>query len=69
MDTIWALYIRIVCAGILPYPITFLVTDLISELYGRKKADQVVFSGLIASMFVMGVVAWRIMFNTILGLQ
>ena len=42
--------------GILPYPITFLVTDLISELYGKKKADQVVISGLIASLFVMGVV-------------
>ena len=42
--------------GILPYPITFLVTDLISELYGKKKADQVVISGLIASVFVMGVV-------------
>ena len=28
----------IVSAGILPYPLTFLVTDLISELYGQKKA-------------------------------
>jgi len=42
--------------GILPYPITFLVTDLISELYGKKKADQIVISGLVASVFVMGVV-------------
>ena len=42
--------------GILPYPITFLVTDLIYELYGKRKADQVVISGLIASVFVMGVV-------------
>ena len=23
--------------GILPYPITFLITDLISEIYGKKK--------------------------------
>ena len=29
-----------VSVGILPYPITFLVTDLISEIYGRKKANQ-----------------------------
>ena len=29
----------IVSAGILPYPFTFLVTDLISELYGQKKAN------------------------------
>ena len=33
----------IVSAGILPYPITFLVTDLISELYGQKK-DEVIYS-------------------------
>jgi len=42
--------------GILPYPITFLVTDIISELYGKKKADQLVISGLVASLFVMVVV-------------
>ena len=43
----------VVSAGILPYPLTFLVTDLISELYGQKKANIVVFSGFIASMFVL----------------
>ena len=43
----------IVSAGILPYPLTFLVTDLISELYGQKKANLVVLSGFIASLFVL----------------
>ena len=43
----------IVSAGILPYPLTFLVTDLISELYGQKTANLVVFSGFVASMFVL----------------
>jgi len=43
----------IVSAGILPYPLTFLVTDLISELYGQKKANLVVLSGFVASMFVL----------------
>lgn len=43
----------IVSAGILPYPLTFLVTDLISELYGQKKANLVVFSGFVASIFVL----------------
>ena len=43
----------IVSAGILPYPLTFLVTDLISELYGQKSANIVVFSGFVASMFVL----------------
>ena len=42
--------------GILPYPITFLVTDLISEIYGRRKANLVVLSGLVASVFMLFVV-------------
>ncbi len=47
------LKVFIVSAGILPYPITFLVTDLISELYGQQKANRVVASGFIASFFVL----------------
>lgn len=39
--------------GILPYPITFLITDVISEIYGRKKANQVVVAGIFASFFSM----------------
>ena len=27
----------IISAGVLPYPITFLITDILSEIYGRKK--------------------------------
>lgn len=42
-----------VSAGLLPYPITFLVTDLISELFGKKKANRVVTVGLIVSVIVM----------------
>ena len=42
--------------GILPYPITFLVTDIISEIYGREKATRVVMVGFISSIFIMGVV-------------
>lgn len=37
--------------GIIAYPVTFLVTDLISELYGKKRANQVVISGFCASVF------------------
>ncbi len=39
--------------GLLAYPITFLVTDIISEIYGQKRANQVVTSGLIASIFML----------------
>ena len=42
--------------GILPYPLTFLITDLISEIYGKKKANQVVIAGIFASFFSMGIV-------------
>ncbi len=41
--------------GILPYPITFLITDLISEIYGRQKANQVVIAGIFASFFSIGI--------------
>ncbi|HEB52139.1 MAG TPA: VUT family protein [bacterium] len=40
-------------AGVLPYPITFLVTDLLSEIYGRRRASRVVWSGFAASMFAL----------------
>jgi uncharacterized integral membrane protein (TIGR00697 family) len=40
-------------AGIIPYPVTFLVTDIISEIYGRKMANRVVFAGLFASLFML----------------
>ncbi len=40
-----------ISVGILPYPITFLITDLISEIYGKKQANQVVVTGIFASIF------------------
>ena len=42
--------------GILPYPLTFLITDLISEIYGKKKANHLVIAGIFASFFSMGIV-------------
>lgn len=38
--------------GILAYPITFLCTDFISEIYGRKRANRVVWVGLILNVWV-----------------
>lgn len=40
-------------AGALPYPITFLATDLLSELYGRRRANRVVWAGFVASAFAL----------------
>lgn len=42
--------------GLLPYPITFLLTDLISEIFGARRANQVVFAGLLSSVFVLLIV-------------
>ncbi|WP_248724929.1 queuosine precursor transporter [Seonamhaeicola sp. ML3] len=45
-----------ISVGILPYPITFLITDLISEIYGKKRANQVVVTGIFASFFSLLIV-------------
>jgi uncharacterized integral membrane protein (TIGR00697 family) len=42
-----------VAVGVLPYPITFLCTDFISELYGRRRANLVVLIGLILNVWVI----------------
>lgn len=39
--------------GVLPYPITFLCTDFISELYGRRRANLVVWTGLMLNFWVL----------------
>lgn len=49
-------YTFFISVGIIPYPITFLITDLISEIFGRKRANQVVTAGLISSVFVFVIV-------------
>ncbi|WP_055435596.1 queuosine precursor transporter [Lacinutrix algicola] len=45
-----------ISVGILPYPITFLITDLISEIYGKKRANDVVIAGIFASFFSLLIV-------------
>lgn len=42
-----------VAVGVLPYPLTFLATDLISEMYGRRRANFVVFVGLTLNLWVI----------------
>lgn len=42
-----------VAIGVLPYPITFLCTDFISEIYGRKRANLVVWVGLFLNLWVL----------------
>lgn len=69
-----------ISVGLLPYPITFLITDLISEIYGKKNANRVVTAGIFASFFSLLIVyvsagvpatSWSgvsdAMFNTVFG--
>ncbi|MDO6490341.1 MAG: queuosine precursor transporter [Cellulophaga sp.] len=45
-----------ISVGVLPYPVTFLLTDLISEIYGKKSANQIVIAGIFASFFSLLIV-------------
>jgi uncharacterized PurR-regulated membrane protein YhhQ (DUF165 family) len=40
--------------GVLPYPLTFLCTDFISEFYGRKRANFVVWVGVLLNGLIIG---------------
>jgi uncharacterized integral membrane protein (TIGR00697 family) len=46
-------YTFVLSAGVLPYPLTFLITDILSEIYGRAKTNMVVLVGFVASLFVL----------------
>lgn len=40
--------------GVLPYPLTFLCTDFVSEFYGRRRANFLVTVGLLINGLVLG---------------
>lgn len=40
--------------GMLPYPLTFLCTDVVAECYGKKAANRLVTAGLIANIWMLG---------------
>ncbi len=42
--------------GIIAYPVTFLITDIVSEIYGRRRANKVVIAGVFASIFALLIV-------------
>jgi uncharacterized integral membrane protein (TIGR00697 family) len=43
----------VIAVGVLPYPVTFLCTDLISELFGEEKARDMVWIGLLLNVWVV----------------
>jgi len=42
--------------GIVTYPLTFLVTDIVSEIYGQKRADFMVILGFFMSVLMLVIV-------------
>ncbi|MDG5787461.1 queuosine precursor transporter [Evansella sp. AB-P1] len=44
----------VLTAGLLAYPLTFLITDSISEVYGKAIAKKVVIIGLIINLLMIG---------------
>jgi len=46
-------YTMSVPAGVVAYPFTFLATDLISELFGRKRAQMLVWVGFGMNVFML----------------
>ncbi|MEE2961221.1 MAG: queuosine precursor transporter [Myxococcota bacterium] len=47
----------VLAVGVLPYPITFLCTDFISEFYGQRRANFLVWVGLLLNIWVV-VILW-----------
>lgn len=43
-------------AGIIPFPLTFVLTDVVNEFYGKRGARRLTYAGLGAGVFVFAVI-------------
>ena len=43
-------------AGLITYPLTFLVTDIVSEIFGKRRADRMVLMGFLMSVLMLVIV-------------
>lgn len=50
----------VVGAGIICYWITFPITDVVSEVYGKKNAQLLVWMGFITNVIILGLTTWAI---------
>ena len=46
----------VVTVGVLSYPITFLCTDVVSEIWGERRASQLVWVGLLVNIWILLIV-------------
>lgn len=63
------LYVMSIPVGLIAYPFTFLVTDLISELFGRKKAQAVVWIGFFMNLYMLGLMTAANIFPNTYGVS
>lgn len=43
-------------AGLITYPLTFLITDVVCEVYGQRRANLMVYTGFVLSVLILGVI-------------
>lgn len=43
-------------SGIITYPLTFLLTDVVSEIWGRRRANHMVIMGFVMSLLMLAIV-------------
>jgi uncharacterized integral membrane protein (TIGR00697 family) len=51
-------------AGIIPFPLTFVLTDIVNEFYGTHGARRLTYAGLAAALFVWAVINLALLLPT-----
>jgi hypothetical protein len=51
-------------AGIVPFPLTFVLTDLVNEFYGTHGARRITLAGLVAAIFTWAVISLALLLPT-----
>jgi uncharacterized integral membrane protein (TIGR00697 family) len=52
-------------AGIIPFPLTFVLTDVVNEFYGKDGARRLTYAGLLAALFVWGTINLALLLPTV----
>jgi len=52
-------------AGIIPFPLTFVLTDVVNEFYGTQGARRLTYAGLVAAVFVWSVINLALVLPTL----
>ena len=52
-------------AGIIPFPLTFVLTDVVNEFYGKEGARRLTYAGLVAALFVWAIINLALLLPTV----